>query len=222
MKLSSKQKIARLGSMFSLSALLIIFTQCVPSAPKGLSSANYETTTGGGLAAAEAEAPSIGVKTAEEILYTMSAVTGISAQDGTINFIYLVNKSMLPANPRLDSVTETQLLAITKLAAQFCSQLIDDQNLVNAIWPGLRLDIGWQNAGSLNTESARSNFIAMMLERFWGAGVLEDHIYDEGFNTGMEILAEMLNGAPNDYTGTRPAAKAACTTALASSPVWIH
>ena len=238
MKKLSKQQIARWGSVASLAALTVLFTQCIPSASKKSSgySSPVEVSSPGGLEKAEAEAPSIGVKDSDRILYTMAAVTGIDpASNGTIRNAFTNLRVQLPANSRLESLSENQMVTVTKLAAEFCNQLIQNNpnNMRTTIWPMANFTGAWMtafpNSGNMDQ---RGTFIAATLERFWGVNVLDELVYEESYNGLMELFSLMLEGdpfgnpaipaAPNNATSTLNATKAVCTAALSSAPVWMN
>lgn len=228
MKQITKQNIARWGSIGSLCVLAAVFTQCVPSSPKSSSSnSSYvEVSSPGGLEQAEAEAPTVGVKDADRILYTMAAVTGVEpASNATIRNTYTDLKAQLPANSRLESLSENQMVTVTKLAAEFCQQLVGNATLRASVWPSTNLAVAWKTAGSLNNDTQRGNFVVGTLEKFWGADVQQDMVYQESYDVLVGLLSELLDGPPeaaNNATSTQNAAKAVCTAALSSAPVWMN
>ena len=231
---SQKKNLARWGSVSSLLFLAIVFTQCIPSTPKKLSSSNYsqvEVSSPGGLEQAEAEAPSVGVKDADRILYSMAAVTGVSPTANNIRNAFTNLNSQLPTNSRLESLTENQMVAVTKLAAEFCNELVNSSAMRQAVWPTSIVDFtrAWNNAAAFPNETKRGAFIATTLETFWGADVQDPQNYEESFEVLLDLMSEMLDGssmsaqAPtNNATPTLNAGKAVCTTVLASAPVWMN
>jgi len=237
MKNFNKQQVARWGSLASLAVLVVLFTQCVPSSSKmKASSSNVEVSSPGGLEQAEAEAPSVGVKDADRILYTMAAVTGIDpAGNNTIRNAFTDLKAQLPANSRLESLSENQMVTVTKLASVFCNQLISNNpnNMRTTIWPSTNFTGNWQtvlpNSGNMDM---RGTFVTDTLEQFWGEDVLDQLVYQESFEALMELMSQMLEGDPfgnpaipaaaNNATSTQNATKAVCTAALSAAPVWMN
>lgn len=230
---AQKKNLARWGSISSLVALAVVFTQCVPSSPKKLSSSNYsqvEVSSPGGLEQAEAEAPSVGVKDADRILYSMAAVTGVSPTANNIKNAFNNLNSQLPSNSRLESLTENQMVAVTKLAAEFCNELVNSSAMRQAIWSTAVVDFskGWKDASAFPNDNKRGSFIAVTLETFWGTDVQDPMSYEESYEVLEDLMSEMLDGsnmsaqAANSSTSTMNAGKAVCTTALASAPVWMN
>lgn len=227
-----KKNLARWGSISSLLFLAIVFTQCIPSTPKKLSSSNYtqvEVSSPGGLEQAEAEAPSVGVKDADRILYSMSAVTGVAPTTNNIRNAFSDLSTQLPINSRLESLTDNQMVAVTKLAAEFCNELVNSSAMRQAIWPNVDFSRPWNNANAFPNQTKRGDFIATTLETFWGADVQDPQSYEESFEVLLDLMSEMLDGssmsaqAPtNNSTPTLNVGKAVCTTVLASAPVWMN
>lgn len=240
MKKLNPQQIARWGSLASLAMLAVVFTQCIAQpAKKGVATSNYEVSSPGGLEAAEAEAPSVGVKDADRILYSMAAVTGIDpATNATIRNAYTNLKPQLPGTSRIDSLTDNQMVSVTKLAAEFCNQLVGNGALTaqrSMVWPrtAVNTNTTWTSVFGTNPESAqRINFITDTIAAFWGANVLDDQQVEDSGTNMLELLSLMLEGDPtanpaimpaaDNQTSKQNAAKAVCTAALASAPVWMN
>lgn len=233
MNYNQKKNLARWGSITSLLILAIAFTQCVPSSPKKFTGSNYsevEVSSPGGLEQAEAEAPSLGVKDADRILYSMAAVTGVSPTANNIRNAFSNLSSQLPANSRLESLTDNQMVAVTKLAAEFCNELINSSAMRQVVWPSTVVDFNraWNDSAAFPNINKRGAFIAITLETFWGADVQDPMSYEESYDVLIDLMSEMLDGssmsaqAPFNTTSTLNAGKAVCTTALASAPVWMN
>lgn len=229
MKLQTKQKVARWASIASLVCLLIAFTQCIATPQKSSSSSStVEQSNAGGLMAAQDEAaPNVGVKDADAIYLTMSTVTGIPATNGNTANAYAAQKPQMPIAARVESLNESQLMAITKLAAEFCNELVNNGAQRAIIWPRNNLGVVWTNAAAFPANDngvKRGDFAEDTLKAFWGDNTRDVSVYNDGYAELTSLMDDLLAGAAttNNATITMNTAKAVCTAALASAPVWMQ
>jgi hypothetical protein len=155
-----------------------------------------------------------GVRNFEQILYTMSALTGLDPL--VVRNVYREVVTSLPTDNDIKVFTATQQIAITKLAAEFCYQLsrsnYDTQR--NAIFPGLNLNAVPNQA--LNPAN-REIFIDQIIQGFWG-GMVSHEEADLAHDELGRLIDEAINGN-NNATATQRAFRAACTASLSSAYV---
>lgn len=240
MKTNLHKELTRWGLIVLLASIAVAFTQCMPQQTKSpIAEDEYhsdlqEELPSEPLTIEEArpdiieEAPDVSVKDYERVLHTMSALTGVPVAGNVLNEYNSRLKAQLPANARLETLSETNILGMTKLASEFCQELLESGTRRAAIWPTADFNFGDRsNDFWAPTAVTRRNFIARMLQQFWGQGVLTEIEYEEGRQAIDALVSEMLDPAvlpalPNDGNTTRNIAKAACTVALSSMHVYLQ
>jgi len=252
MKTNLKKEFTRWGLLILLGAILIGFTQCVGTKTSStVKTDDYhgsvEQVPSEILEEARPdiieEAPEVAVKDYERIFHTMSAVTGVPMTGNPLTEYNNRIRAQMPANSRLETLSETNILGIAKMASEFCDVLFIDNGTSigyrNAIWPSATFNFG-QNSNTFwaPNSNSRTMFIDVLLNQFWGEGVLEPLEYQEGRAAINELIDAMLTAqvvpgatpgstmnvaAPaNNATTTRNVAKAACTVALSSVQVYFQ
>jgi hypothetical protein len=216
------KNIAKVIVIFLLIGLIGTFTHCVPQATKEVGDGAYQsntptnTTKDEGQEIAETEV-SIGVKNHEQILQSMSAVTGIDAFSNTsIMSIYRQVETTLPTENDVKVYTTTSQIAVTKLAAEFCFQLTTTTYATQrmAIWPTLNLTALSGTAFNVANEKA---FIADTVRVFWG-NMLTQEEFDIANNEMMTLINNLIANQ-NTAAATQRTVRGACTAALSSAYV---
>lgn len=240
MKTNLRKELTRWGLIVLLGGLAVAFTQCMPQQTKSpIADDEYhsdlqEEIPSEPLTIEEArpdiieEAPDVSVKDYERVLHTMSALTGVPVAGTVLDQYNQRLRAQLPANSRLETLSETNILGVTKLASEFCQELLENGTRRAAIWPAPDFDFNQPSNVFWNgTSTTRRNFITRMLQQFWGQGVLTEIEYAEGQQVIDTLVSEMLESPvdpvlPNNSTTTRNIAKAACTVALSSMHVYLQ
>lgn len=214
----------KLISLASLAVLITVFTQCVPTNSQQFgnsSSSNYSAPPTPPPPKDEGQVINqtqvqTGIKSYEQILHTMSALTGVDAFNGTIQTVYRQVETTLPTDNDVKTFLPPHQLAITKLAAEFCHVLVENATLRDQIWTGL--NFGALPATGLSMQN-RDFIIDKSIERFWGDVVsTEERALAED---ELHQLIEDLLVSENTGTSatTRNIIKAVCTSALSSAHV---
>lgn len=221
--INQKLKI-KLISLASLAVLIGVFTQCVPTNTQQIgnsSSSNYNappTPTppkdeGQVINQTQVET---GIKSYEQILFTMSALTGVDAFNGSIQTVYRQVETTLPTDNDVKTFLPPHQLAITKLAAEYCHILVDSATLRDQIWTGYNFNA--LPAAGLSTQN-RDFIIDKSIERFWGDVVSNEErgLAEDEFHQLIDDLLVSENTTTS--TTTRNIIKAVCTSALSSAHV---
>lgn len=231
MKTNHKLKV-KLISLGLLVLMVGVFTQCVATntSQVGGSSSNNSYTPpplnndqDEGQVINQAQV-SEGIKSHEQILNTMSELTGVSIMNGSVQTIYNQVATTLPTDNDIKVFLPPHQLAITKLAAEFCKVLVDTTTIPTgktvslraAIWPTFNFNA--LPIDALNGAS-RDALIDDVLEAFWGDIVPAD----EKMLAAQELnrLVEDLKAGETQNTSviTRNVVKGVCTSVLASAHV---
>ncbi len=158
----------------------------------------------------------IGVKNFEEINETMSVVTGISAGTNAINNTFRELEVQLPTDNSIKSFLSSNQVAITKLAAEYCDQLVNSGTLRAAVWPGLNFGNSPNQVLANNTQ--KTLVINQTLDKFWGPNVGGNRTTSQ--LEMLSLMNDLLNGENlGSATTTQVTMKGVCTAALASAQV---
>jgi hypothetical protein len=224
----------RLGaSLGSLLVLLLSFNHCVlqPKASKtpadGSSSNQQQSSNNSGNGNTDpvdpVDPPSIvleevdvGVKNFEQVLETMSVLTGVDANTNTINDTYQDLKTQLPTNNDIKTFLPAHQVAVTKLAAEYCDELVDDNSLRGSVWPGF--NFGGTPTNSLNA-NGRANIINQAIDKFWGMGTVSAVDKNAAIVELQILVADLVANEANTQTTTRTVVKGVCIATLATARV---
>jgi hypothetical protein len=160
-----------------------------------------------------------GMKTAEQLLMSFSALTGIPASNNSVNNVFVDVKSQLPYENAMSSFQASGQMAILKLAAEFCRQLSSDATRRSELAPGLNFSTA---PGSAYTPEARAAMVQAMMTKFWGEGLSNSPDRNDALSTYDELIVSLLPDAPESTTannngGTASVFAAVCTAVLATA-----
>jgi hypothetical protein len=224
----------RLGaSLGSLLVLLLSFNHCVlqPKASKkpadGSSTDQQQSSNNSGNGNIDpvdpVDPPSIvleevdvGVKNFEQVLETMSVLTGVDANTNAINDTYQDLKTQLPTNNDIKTFLPAHQVAVTKLAAEYCDELVDDNSLRGSVWPGF--NFGGTPTNSLNA-NGRANIINQAIDKFWGMGTVSAVDKNAAIVELQILVADLVANEANTQTTTRTVVKGVCIATLATARV---
>lgn len=212
-------------------ALLVIlvgtFTQCVATNTDqiGYSSSSNNSSSGGNVIPPKDQGQVInntevaeGIKSHEQIFYTMSALTTVPVTNNEVRNVYNQVSTSLPTDNDLKVFLPPHQLAITKLAAEFCNSLVENATLRINIWPTYTSFTRTPAQGSLSPQN-RALIIQDVLQAFWGGVITEAELYAAEDEMDL-LMTELLAGEnTNDAAVTRNVIKGVCTVALSSAHV---
>ncbi len=158
----------------------------------------------------------IGVKNFEQINETMAVLTGVDPMTNAIRNTYRDLEVQLPTDNSIKSFLAANQVAITKLAAEYCDQLVNSGTLRAQVWPGL--NFGRSPAQELSNNTQRFNVIDQTMNRFWGEqmGGSRNASQLELFS----LMSDLLSGENlNSNNTTRTTMKGICTATLSSAQV---
>jgi hypothetical protein len=212
-----KTNLIRFGVVALLGVMLFAFTQCF--APQTVEPPQTYTTNEVNIPTSDPlqqdlNAPDVGVKDFERTYFTFMTLTGITNPSNNLRTRYnTFYRMQLPTSPRLEAYNQSHMLATTKLATDFCNELLNNSQQRAVIWPG----VNFGTANLFQNVAARSGFIDQMTARFWGMGVMDEVEYADA----KETLDTLIQEAVASNTTTLNTAKLACSAALASGYVVI-
>lgn len=172
------------------------------------------------LPGGNAEAPSVGLRTFDEINATLAQVTGVppDAVRGTFETV----RQQLPSSENIEGFLASHQTAVSQLAIAYCDRLVDDQALRGAYFPDV--EFGSPPATALGSDADRDDVANPLLERIMGSGLASqpDQALARGelrsLMRGLVDSCSAAAGCTLDAQRTATIVKAGCA-ALAGSAV---
>lgn len=88
----------------------------------------------------DVEEPSVGVRTFSQLNDTMSALTGVDANDADVLNLYNELKGQLPATTDLLSFSVSSQIAIQRLAVGYCGEMVNNNGSCNDFFGACEID----------------------------------------------------------------------------------
>lgn len=170
------------------------------------------------------EQADIGIKTFDEINASMARVTGIPATQVAVAETFTRIKQQLPTVDNIGTFLSSQQVAISQLAIEYCSALMEDSSLRSAFFPQLNFN---KPAGPRTEENTafydESVLFTPLVTRIIG----EDLYHDPSLADIQDELSQLLDaltscGADCDSERTKTVSKAVCAAVLASAPTLLQ
>lgn len=226
-------------AMGTLLSVLLAFNQCTPEQKKNVkktkssTSAPVTSTEDAGDIVSDVELPDglemppmnapttesdldeidVGVKNYEQILQSMSAATGVSAADTTIQNMYKELTVQLPVDNNIKSFLPSNQVAITKLAAEYCEKLVETQELRAVVWPTIDFT---KNPTQVFSAANKSLIINQAITRFLPP--MESDLLAQTSTELGKLFDELLTGENlSSNVTTRKIVKGMCISTLASA-----
>jgi hypothetical protein len=79
----------------------------------------------------------VGVKNFDQLNMTMSKLTGVPTSDKAIMAVFKETEIQMPADNNIKNFMPSTQVAITKLATEYCSKLVDTDALRKMIWTSI-------------------------------------------------------------------------------------
>ena len=158
----------------------------------------------------------VGVKSFEEIYMTMSVLTGVAPNKDNVDNVYADISVQLPSDNDIKSFISVNQVAITKLAAEYCHELIDDGSLRAMIWPTTNFG---ESASTALVGAKKDRIIDDAIKAFWQISNAQLFEYNMERGELSLLIDELRAGEANNSTTTRNVIKATCTAILSSAHV---
>lgn len=163
----------------------------------------------------QAQEIDVGVKNFEQINETMAVLTGIDPTTRDIERTFEELEVQLPSGNDIKSFLAANQVAITKLAAEYCDELVGNGGVRGQVWPGL--NFGNSPNQVLANNAQKFGVITQTLDKFWGTTT------ENRGTSETEMLSLMNDLLVGENLGNRDTTskvmKGVCTAALASAEV---
>jgi len=167
----------------------------------------------------------LGVRTFDEINATMSAVTGVSPEDTSVDMVFQSLRQSMPAIEAPNAFLSSHQVAIAQLAIEYCNALVEDRGTISraAYFPGF--NFGTDPATDFANRDA---LITPLIDNMMGIAIQTQ----PDFVTVRDELgyAAIAGAYPGDLidrliaggTDTASIAKGACAAVLGSAVTLIQ
>ncbi|MDH5570606.1 MAG: LamG domain-containing protein [Gammaproteobacteria bacterium] len=183
----------------------------------------------------------IAVRIFSEINASMSAVTGVSPQTGNVRTTYTTIEQQLPAIENIEGFISSNQVAITQLAFEYCSALVDSASLRSTFFSGFDFNsnvvTAFSTADSAAKTLALNNLTTQLYNNMITTGLSTAPTYAEIRNElgnesdadsngiGDGLFEQLSNGCTSSNctaARTRIIVKAMCTAVLGSAAMLIQ
>ncbi len=153
----------------------------------------------------------VGLRTFEEIDASMSALTGVPRTNGAVSATYNTVKQQLPSVENISGFLSSHQVAVSQLAIEYCSELVDDPTLRNGLFPGFDFtayandipDATWQN-----------QVVDPIIDRFLGQNLATQPL-------PADVRGELMLLLTNTTDGNRPQGLARCGTSCSADRPYV-
>ena len=229
----------KISALLILTAMLATFTHCVSEEKASTSSStrspssNPTTTGSSGATGVAAIQVTTGVKNHEQIFQTMSALTGVPTSNAGVLNVYNEVAPTLPTSNDVKAFLAPNNVAVVKLAAEYCNQLLENQALRDALFNTSYNNLAMINfstvtLANLSVPATKASFIQRLTDNFWGGIISEEDLNESEadlndlFNylqNGDSMANPVVPAEANNNAGAKKVAKGVCTAVLSSAHV---
>lgn len=155
----------------------------------------------------------VGVKSFEQIYFSMATLTGVNPSDTTLQKLYNEIIVQLPPDNNVQNFAAANQVAITKLAAEFCEKLLETQALRVIIWPSIDFA---KNPVQSFTPTNKTLVVNQAIDKFMPP--LEALAKASTTQELTRLFDELLTGEDlNSSTTTKKVVKGMCIATMASA-----
>jgi hypothetical protein len=168
-------------------------------------------------------ASTVGLRTFDEINATMSSLTGVSKALSAVQTTYTTIKEQLPSAEDINGFLSSHQVAVSQLAIEYCSAMVDDTALRADFFPGFDFNV---NANDISATTWQSQVVIPLITKFMGENLTTQ---PDPTMVESELMA-LLTGSVGlarcsgqcDADRTEKATKAACASLLGSAVVLLQ
>lgn len=220
----------KIASFVLLTIVIGTFTHCVQNSPVGGSASSSSSRSPSGSGTSQPQTPEqvlntaqveVGLKNFEMLNYTFAELTGVPVSTGAINTAYTAVEATLPTENEVKVLQSSNQVAITRLAAEYCNQLVTSNTFVanrDAIFTAAVF-------GQLPANVDEQILVNRITNAFWGEGVIEATELSNARAMLMSLFDDIVAmepaGTRNSTATTSKAVRGVCTAALSSAYVTI-
>lgn len=140
----------------------------------------------------------IGLRTFEEIDASMSALTGVARTNSAVAATYETIKQQLPSTENITGFLSSHQVAVSQLAIEYCSELVDDTTLRSSFFPGFNFSA---NANDITDATWQDQVVNPIIDRFLGQNIATQPAPADVRAELMTLLTDTADNKPYDNNG---------------------
>ncbi|MCU7844617.1 MAG: LamG domain-containing protein [Candidatus Thiodiazotropha sp. (ex Monitilora ramsayi)] len=140
----------------------------------------------------------IGLRTFEEINASMSALTGVPRTNSAVTSTFTTIKQQLPSSEIINGFLSSHQVAVSQLAIEYCSELVDDTGLRSSFFPGFDFSV---NANSIVDSTWENQIVNPIIDSFLGQNITTQPATADVRGELMLLLTDTADNKPYDNSG---------------------
>ncbi len=162
----------------------------------------------------------IGLRNFEEINATLSEITTVPRNNADVYGTYTIVKQGLPTLDDINTFASAQQMAVTQMAIEYCSALVEDSSLRSAFFPGFNFNA---TAASAFDTNGRNLVIDSLLVKVLNTNVSTQPA-TAGVKAELNNLIDRLTTCGGSCTAdrTKTVVKATCAAAVGNASMLLQ
>jgi len=137
----------------------------------------------------------VGLRTFEEIAATMTALTGVPRSNANVATTYDTVRQQMPSSEDINGFLSSHQVAVSQLAIEYCSELVDSDSLRSAFFPGFDFT---RDANSISNSDWQSLVVNPIIARFLGENIATQPAAADVGAELMTLLTDTTDLKPYD------------------------
>jgi hypothetical protein len=142
----------------------------------------------------------IGLRTFDELNASMSSLTGVPTSNANVAATYATIRQQLPSAADINGFLSSHQVAVSQLAIEYCSELVDDAALSAAFFPDFNFAA---NASSVADLTWQTDVIGPIVSNFLGQNIATQPL-------ATDVTTELVALVTNTTDVNRPTGLARC------------
>jgi hypothetical protein len=153
----------------------------------------------------------VGLRTFEEIAASMSSLTGIPRTNSAVSDTYNTVKQQLPSLANINGFLSSHQVAVSQLAIEYCSEMVDDATLRSSFFPDFDFTA---TTSSIADETWESDVVTPIINGFLGQNIATQP-------SPANVQTELMLLLTNTSDSNRPQGLARCGTSCSGDRTYV-
>ena len=128
----------------------------------------------------------------------MSSLTGVPRTNSAVATTYATIKQQLPSSENINGFLSSHQVAVSQLAIEYCSELVDDSSLRSSFFPGFNFST---NANDIPDATWQDLVVNPIIDRFLGQNIATQPLPADVRAELMTLLTDTADNKPYDNNG---------------------
>ena len=153
----------------------------------------------------------VGLRTFEEINASMAILTGIPRTNSAVDATYTVIKQQLPSSELINGFLSSHQVAVSQLAIEYCSEMVDDPALRTGFFPGFDFTA---YANDIPDATWQTGVVDPIINNFMGQNISTQPV-------PADVRSELMTLLTNTTDSNRPHGLARCGSSCAADRTYV-